>query len=101
MPAYGATRVRFDPARCSPMGQARDGGDEDRAEYKAHDTKGGEQDALQPIEPLASGIVEELSKFLVDLNHRQQPRQAGTEAPEQSLNWSLFPGARRRDGPPE
>ena len=35
------------------LGQAGDGGDQDRAEHKAHDTKGGEQDALPPVEALA------------------------------------------------
>jgi hypothetical protein len=79
------------------LGQAGDGDAQDRGKYKAYDAKGGEQDALPPIEALTLGIIEELREFLVDLDHWQEPGEAGAEAPKRS---SLL-RARRRDGPPE
>ena len=79
------------------LGQAGDGDAQDRGEYKAYDAKGGEQDALPPVEALAFWVVEELGEFLVYLNHWQQPGEARAEAPK----WSPMFRARRRDGPPE
>ena len=56
--------------------------------------------ALRPSDSLALGIIEELLKFLVDLNHGQQPRQADAEAPKYSsiLTVCRRHGAPKHDG---
>jgi hypothetical protein len=82
------------------LGQAGDGGDQDRAEHKAHHGKASgkaiEYEPLRPRETLALGMIEELLTFPVDLNHGQQPRQAGEEAPKFS---SILAVCRRHRAP--
>jgi len=67
------------------LGQAGDGGDQDRAEYKAHDGHGGKDKTLPAGQAFAFGIVEERGEFLVDLDHWQEPGEAGAEAPDKSM----------------
>jgi hypothetical protein len=51
--AWGATRIKFDPGPpltlmrpSGALGQAGDGGDQDRAEHKAHDADRGKDKTL-------------------------------------------------------
>jgi hypothetical protein len=70
---WGATRIKFDPGPpltlmrpSGALGQAGDGGDQDRAEHKAHDADRGKDKTLPSGQAFAFGIVEERGEFLVD-----------------------------------
>jgi hypothetical protein len=54
------------------LGQTGDGGDQDRAEHKAHDADHGKDKTLPAHQALAFGIVEEIGEFLVDHDHWQE-----------------------------
>jgi len=63
----------------------------------ADEAKAREDDGLPRLESLAVGVGEEIGEFLVHLDHRQEPREACTEAPEQVSVGNT----RCRCGPPQ
>jgi len=73
------------------LGQAGDGGDQDRAEHEAHDGHRAKDKTLPAGQAFAFGIIEELGEFLVDLDHWQEPGEAGAEAPDESMFSSRTP----------
>jgi len=84
------------------LGQAGDGGDQDCAEHKAHDANRGKDKTLPAGQAFAFGIVEERGEFAVDLDHWQEPGEAGAEAPNGTMLlrcWHLHPEERRADQP--
>jgi hypothetical protein len=81
---WGATGIKFDPGPpltltrpSGALGQAGDGGDQDRAEHKAHDADRGKDKTLPSGQAFAFGIIEERGEFLVDLDYWQQPGEFG------------------------
>jgi hypothetical protein len=89
--------VGFTPA-LGALGQARDGGDQDRAEHKAHNAHRGKDKTLPAGQAFAFGIVEEVGEFLVDFDHWQEPGEAGAEAPNGPMLlrcWQGHPEERR------
>jgi hypothetical protein len=56
--------------------QARNRGYQDCSEYPAHQSDERKYETLPTGEALAVGIVEKVGKFLVDLDHRQEPGEA-------------------------
>ena len=80
------------------LGQARDGGAQDRGQHKADDADHGKNKTLPAGQALALGIVEEVGEFLVDLDDWQKPGEAGAEAPNGPMLlrcWHGHPEERR------
>jgi hypothetical protein len=73
------------------LGQARDGGEQDRAEHKAHDPHRVKDKTLPAGQTFAIRIVEEIGEFLVNLDHWQKPGEAGAEAPDKSVFLVMHP----------
>src|ERR1019366_4108802 len=87
---HDADQIRTDPPltltlASGALGQARDGGEQDRAEYKAHHADHRKDKTLPAGQAFALGIVEEIGELLVDLDHRQEPGEAGAEAPDKPV----------------
>jgi len=92
-----ADQIRPRPDLTRPsgaLGQAGDGGDQDRAEHKAHDADRGKDKTLPSGQAFAFGIIEERGEFLVDLDYWQQPGEAGAEA---VFSQSAIPSDNTRD----
>jgi hypothetical protein len=67
------------------LGQTRDGGEQDRAEPPADDSKRGKDQALPAGEVIALWIVEEISEVFFDPYNWQKLGEAGAEAPDKSM----------------
>jgi hypothetical protein len=67
------------------LGQARDGSNQNRAQYKAHNADTGKDKALLSGQAFAFGIVEKLGELLVYFDYRQKPGEACAQAPEQPM----------------
>src|ERR1700730_970974 len=98
-----AEQIRTDPPlTLTPaswaLGQAGDGGDQDRAKHKAYHAHRGKDKTLPAGQAFAFGIAEEVRKFLVDLDYWQEPGEAGAEAPNGPMLlrcWHGHPEERR------